>query len=79
MKFSHLLAGAFQLAALVSAVPNNAGGNPEVVAAQKIKQLQKQYQQYIWQTIKGRTTGCTKNDILKRKEWYARLPTTSLP
>ncbi|KXX74634.1 Grixazone synthase [Madurella mycetomatis] len=74
MKASSLLAGLLPLASLISAAPNGGGGNgndPEVVAARRIDKLHKEYQKYVRQTIKHRTTGCTKNNILKRKEWSA--------
>jgi len=64
MKLSYLSAQLLQLACLVVAVPD-----PEAVASKRIDNLQKNYQKYIKDTIKHRTTGCTKKNILERKEW----------
>lgn len=64
MKASHLLAQLLPLVGYVVAVPD-----PEAVASKRIDKLQKDYQKYVQDTIKHRTTGCTKNKILERKEW----------
>lgn len=67
MKLLSILAGALPLTTTVNAAPQTA--DPEAVAAKKILNFQKQYQEHILETIKPRKTGCTKDKLLKRREW----------
>jgi hypothetical protein len=43
--------------------------DPEMVASQRIAVLQKQYQQNTLHLIAAATTGCTAENIRRRKEW----------
>ncbi|SPQ26437.1 88c663b0-d9d2-428b-889e-92a8e620b601 [Thermothielavioides terrestris] len=45
--------------------------DPEMVASQRIAVLQKQYQQNTLHLIAAATTGCTAENIRRRKEWNA--------
>ncbi|KAK4177784.1 Grixazone synthase [Triangularia setosa] len=66
MKVSSFIAGVLPLASLVLAAP---GLDPEKAADKKINHFEKKYQKYIEDTIKKHKTGCTKNNIRRRKEW----------
>ena len=50
---------------LCSAAP----ADPEAAAARKVDKYQKQYEEYIKKTIKGRYSGCTPDKIIYRQEW----------
>ena len=57
----------FLVPEFVSAAPNKASG--EAAARHQISHWQNQYNQYIEATVKTRTTGCTPQNILYRREW----------
>ncbi|KAK4448696.1 Grixazone synthase [Podospora aff. communis PSN243] len=66
MKLFYLSAQVLPLIGLVLGAP---GPDPEAAASKRINKLQDQYRKHIHDTIKPRKTGCTKKNILERKEW----------
>lgn len=42
---------------------------PEAAAAKKVKDWQRQYNDYIFKKLEGRTSGCTKDKLSYRHEW----------
>jgi tyrosinase len=68
MKLLSLAAGLLSLAHLAIAAPVG-DADPEVAASKRILELQAQYQQNIFGAIDNRTTGCTAQNIQRRKEW----------
>jgi len=77
MKLLSTLISLLSVTTLVSAVPEA----PEEIAARKqIKEYKKKYNKYVYDTIKNRKTGCTKQKLLVRKEWFVLpIPPTSNP
>lgn len=43
--------------------------NSQAAASREIEKLQKQYNDYIEETIRTRYSGCTPDNILYRQEW----------
>ncbi|KAK0671515.1 Grixazone synthase [Cercophora samala] len=66
MKLSSFIAGLLPFASLILAAPVT---DPEQAAIDKNKEYARKYHQYIEDTIKDRNTGCTKENIRRRKEW----------
>ena len=81
MKLVFLALGLFQLLGnVVEALPTpqdaaaadtdaSRPGGEEAAANRKVDELEKQYQEYVKKTIKGRYSGCTEQTIIKRQEW----------
>lgn len=42
---------------------------PEAAAAKKVKDWQRQYNEYILKKLESRTSGCTKDKLQYRREW----------
>lgn len=74
MKLLSTLVSLLSATTLISAVPEA----PEEIAARKqIKEYKKKYNKYVYDIIKNRKSGCTKQKLLVRKEWFVsptRLP-----
>lgn len=72
--FTHLL---YTAAAVVEAAPQYDAS--ETAASRQITKWQRQYIDYIENTIKTRKAGCTKDKIIYRQEWQVTpigLPST---
>ena len=54
------------LACLVKAAPQE---DPEERPRKQVKELEKQYQQYVEKTLKARKSGCTWDNVIRRQEW----------
>ncbi len=65
--FSCLLMG---LGSMTEATPVSDSSNKEAAASRQISKWQKQYNEYVEQTVQTRQTGCTKKNIVYRQEWY---------
>ncbi|EEP76188.1 predicted protein [Uncinocarpus reesii 1704] len=51
--------------------------DPERAASREIKKLQREYQEYILDTVKTRKTGCTPRNMVFRQEWYPSVGSLS--
>lgn len=68
MKFTTLaICLLYTVANVIEAAP--AQDKDEAAASRQIEKWQKQYNQYIQDTIKTRDSGCTKDNIVYRQEW----------
>ncbi|KAL8992382.1 MAG: hypothetical protein Q9169_007140 [Polycauliona sp. 2 TL-2023] len=50
------------------------GNQTEAAASKRIQQLQQQYNDYIFETLANRTTGCTYDKLQYRREWGSLTP-----